>query len=566
MNPVHNFIVLWSEIAVLVLGLAMALVVPDAGSRLLSPFRTIIHWMVRRPLWATVFSFSLAPFLRLLAWPLVHLRYPAIHDEFSFLLLGDTFASGRLTNPTHPFWIHFETMHVIQRPTYASIYPVVQGVFLAIGEGMAHAPWLGVWLSMALFCAALYWMLRAWVPRFWAIAGTALATVRFGIFSYWMNSYWGGTAAALGGALLLGALPRVFRYRRMRDAFWLALGSAILANSRPYEGFFFCLPVVVVFLAWGLGSEGPARWFGFRLRRDDPRSKRNVVAVLVLSLAVAAVGMGYYFWRVTGNPLKMPYSVEAEQYGITPLFVWQDLRPEPHYNNATLRYFFVEWAPTRASLFDRLHEDWRFYVGPALSLPLLASLAKFRRGRTRFLLAVSGAVVVAVAIEWWSQPHYISPMTAALYALLMQGLRQLRAKFGRYRHAPSRWRGLITLAPLVVVIMIAVRIALSEVSIPLGSDALFDSPTLGHFVSSRSQVENFLLQQGGKNLILVRYTNHENARVHAEWVYNTANIDRQAIVWARELDEEHNRKLREYYKDRKAWLCSPDERMLVPLD
>ena len=73
-------------------------------------------------------------------------------------------------------------------------------------------------------------------------------------FAYWSQSYWGGTIAALGGALVFGALPRIMKRQRVRDALWLALGLAILANSRPFEGLVVSIPVAVVLGIWIIKS------------------------------------------------------------------------------------------------------------------------------------------------------------------------------------------------------------------------------------------------------------------------------------------------------------------------
>src|SRR5580692_5075143 len=177
---------------------------------------------------AAVLTLALLPvLLRLCLLWLIPIPVPGIHDEFSYLLASDTFAHGRLTNPTHPLWTFFESFNIIQQPTYASKYPPLQGLVMAVGQVFLGHPWWGIFLSMGILGAALYWALAGWVPSRWAVLGSFLALLQWEVFSYWMNSYWGGSLAAIGGALLLGGFPRLpasLRRRSPRVALIMALG------------------------------------------------------------------------------------------------------------------------------------------------------------------------------------------------------------------------------------------------------------------------------------------------------------------------------------------------------
>src|SRR3982074_644343 len=164
---------------------------------------------------------------------------PKVDDEFSYLLAADTFAHGRLTNPTHPLWMHFETFHTIQQPTYASKYPPGQGLILALGQVLGH-PIIGVWVSTAFACAAIGWMLMGWLPARWALVGALLAVVHPETLA-WRQRYWGGSLTLAGGAMAIGGFRRVLNGGdhngpRLSDAILMALGMSVLIICRPFEG------------------------------------------------------------------------------------------------------------------------------------------------------------------------------------------------------------------------------------------------------------------------------------------------------------------------------------------
>src|SRR5258708_934442 len=232
----------------------------------------------------------LAPLiLRAMLLPLFPAPEPRVHDEFSFLLAADTFTHGRLVNPTHPLWVHFESVHILMRPTYASAFPIAQALILAAGKLLGH-PWLGVWISTGLMCGAICWMLQGWLPPRWALLGALFVILHIGVSSYWMNTYWGGSVAAVGGALVLGALPRIIRAPSWQCATVMGIGLVILAQSRSFEGAVFALVVAVPLFTWMLGK-----------RRPPVRvTLRQVILPLTLIIAIAGLGTAYYFSHVTG--------------------------------------------------------------------------------------------------------------------------------------------------------------------------------------------------------------------------------------------------------------------------
>jgi hypothetical protein len=477
--------------------------------------------------------------------PILGVPVPAVHDEFSYLLAADTYAHGRLTNPTHPMWIHFETFHVIQQPTYMSIYPPGQGLVLALGMRLGH-PWIGVLLTTALMCSAITWMLQGWLPPTWALLGGFLAMLQLGLLSYWMNSYWGGSLAAIGGALLLGALPRLKRHANTSDALLMALGLAILANTRPYEGFVLSLAVALILLAWMIKQNGPS--LKFLLRR--------VVAPISAVLFVTAIAMACYNYRVMRDPFRMPYEAEFTKYERALAFLWQPPRPELTYRHPMLARFYTkqfqdfEDSRTLSGLCQHILvvvlSGWIFFVGPVFTLALLAFPGAMHDRRMRAPLLIAAVFSAAVLVETWVHPHYFAPATALFYLVVMQCMRHLRHwQWGRRPIGLA----LVKAIPLSCCALVLLRIT------AIAAHAQME-PKWPRGNLARARILRALENQPGKNLVLVRYDPAHDP--NSEWVYNAADIDRAKVVWARDMGQHDNEELLQYFKNRRIWIVDPD--------
>ncbi len=483
--------------------------------------------------------------IRVLLIPILAVPQPEAHDEFSHLLAADTFAHGRLTNPTHPMWEHFESFHIIQRPTYMSMYPPAQGLVLATGMKLGH-PWIGQLLVTAAMCGAVCWMLQSWLPPCWALYGALLAVLRFGVLSYWMDGYWGGSVPALGGALVLGALPRLKRTFQVRHALLMGAGFAILANSRPYEGLLLCVPVAVSLFLWLIRLRGTqrSRAIGFAL------------VPLTLTLVLAAAWTGYFYWRVTGSPFRMTYQIDRETYAMAPYFIWGNPPREPEYHHIVMRTFyegelqdflkirqpknFIDFA------FLKIVAAWVFYLGPALTVPLLGLPFAFKDRRMRFPLFLFGFVLTGLAFETWVSPHYLAPATALLFLILVQCARHL----ARWRLKENRaGLTLVRVVPLVLLTMIVLRLT------AILAHARVEHPyPVGNL--DRARILYRLQHSPDEHLVIIHYSDHHP--LGTEWVYNDADIDAAKVVWARDMGENKNRELLNYFSQRTVWLLEPD--------
>jgi len=506
--------------------------------------RLLARLAERKTLLLWVLFFSVVG-VRLAVLPLLPVPVPGIHDEFSYLLLGDTLAHGRLTNPTHAMWMSFESFHINWFPTYGSKYPPGQGAVLALGEWLG-LPWIGVMLSVAVMCAAMLWMLQAWLPPKWALLGAALVAVKFGIANYWMNSYWGGALAATGGALVLGAMPRIVRDTKTRDVLLLGLGLAVLANTRPYEGLLFSVPVGVWFFSWLAGMTKSTAIARTRMTRE--------LAPLAVVLLLTLVFMGYYNWRLTGNAFLFPHALNTRTYRTTGLFLWDHAKPPMHYHNQQFEDFYNGWE--RENYQNTWPDVWRvsgekltrsgstyFWWGALLLLPGLPFAFRDRKMRLPVLLFLMGAAGLFVLI--WSMPHYAAPTTSVIFLLLVQAIRHLRTI-----RVSGRPIGVVLSSAAVCLLAVEVGFQVANRSCdPLGWTCQGDP--------SRAAIQEKLSRTPGKHLILVRYGEDHN--IHDEWVYNGAEIDSAKVLWARELGPEQNAKLLSYFKDRQVWLVEPDK-------
>ncbi len=494
------------------------------------------------------------------------LPMPYVHDEFSYLLAADTFAHGRLTNPVPPAWEHFESMHILVRPTYQSKYPPAQGLIMALGQVLFGHPITGVWISTAGAVVAIWWALRGFVTARWALWGGIVAAVHPQILE-WGQRYWGGSIALGAGALVLGAAGRVLRSPSRVSSALGGLGIVLLAWSRPFEGSLFTL-LVAVWIARRLVSGRLQR--PFEIGTSRPISTTLIPLSLVVLSGLA--WLGYYNYRVTGSALRLPYAEHHAQYGSAPLFIFQKARPPeqwPTYRNPQMQQFAHDQHYDYARR-DNWPKVWRWALSEqlagmaitafgnvwpmALPLLLLPTVVRADR-RLRGLLAIVVLFSLLLLVETYMHGHYVAPAGALVLLVVLMATRWMWC-----------WGG--PGGRLLVRVTASVAM-LWSVFWWIGFWGWMQVPANWRedrkaWTAWRDYVmRDFLGERPGRHLAIVRYS--PTHFVHNEWVYNGADLNEAKVIWARDLGDKANRKLLAAFPDRQAWLVEPEGERIDPI-
>lgn len=532
-----------AEIALALVLVLLALLAPRLGTSAFAAIERRFAGLARHPARQIAMVGLLAIVARALMLPWLGIPEPYVFDEQSIVLQGQTFAAGRLANPTHPFWQHFETYYVNHLPAYASMYFPGRGAPLALGLLIAGNAWIGVWMSVVLMCMVATWMLQGWVSLPMALLGGILVTLRLGVFSYWVNTYWGGAFVALGAMLVMGAMPRILRAPSWWQGAIIGLGAAILMTTRPYEGALLCLPVAIVILAR-------------LLRAGRPAFLKVAIPATVLVGAAGALMLAHNS-ATTGDPLETPYSLNREVYSDVPPFLVAAPVESQNRGPAHFRTFFAKEgypylhrdSPRQIARMaaGKLLHTWNFYIGAIFTFAFLAGLGTLRRDRV--LLATLVFFLLGYSIETWNFPHYTAPLYPVLLILMMRGFERLRS--WRLRGRPA---GLfLTRAmPTAAIALLALPVSSVVWGVPSKPEsAIQESCCSINYSRLRTEVIAQLTAAPGPHLVLVR--DGPQNPMHAELVYNPPDIDHAEVVWARRLSPEQDQDLQRYFADRRVW-------------
>ena len=530
------------QVELLSLGLAIALlfVAPPPARRM---HASLLRWLGRlgaRPVLVAVVLGLGVVLVAAIHAHFVHWPEPSVHDEFAYILGAETFAGGELARPTPAHWEHFESFHILLTPSYAPKYPPGHSLVLAGALSVFGEVRYGLWLEAGALVASITWMLFAFVPARFAVLGGIACALQLALFGSWSMTFYGGSLAAIGGALMLGAAPRVSQRPGVGLGVVLGLGIAILAMTRPFEGFVATFAVIA--------------WLIIRCRaraRDGSLSAATYAGAAVGAGAVVSLGLafiGAHNHATTGDVFRLPYAEYDAQYSVYPPFLFQEPAPAPAYRHSAIEDFSTTFQSgerdliggPRSYTIQSVLRQVRLVLpilGLVLVLPLLGAVLALRRRTASLAIGTWVLVSLALTTTTFCFAHYAAPGAGALYALAFLGWSSA------WSRSKGRWRDGVAAAGLAVLAGLVVVAGQRSID-KFGAENR-------HFGLVRSRVIDRLEREPGRDLVIVETLPGHS--FHHEFVYNAADIEAADIVWARDMGAEKNAALAMHYTGREIW-------------
>ncbi len=267
--------------------------------------------------------------------------------------------------------------------------------------------------------------------------------------------------------------------------------------------------------------------------------------------------------RVTGHWMQLPYSLSQYQYGVPAALTLQPT-PTPHVpltpqqeSDYRMQSNFHPGTDTLSSYFERLFYRIRYYRFYFYA-PLYLALAAFAFGiRTYRMACVPAACLIfALGTNFFPafQFHYLAGVVCLFVLMSVRGLQGMT----RLRRGKEAASVVMFLCFAQFVFWYAPHL-FEGVGFPLDILRFDVWHSINHGNPERRiEVNRELAAMPGRLVVLVRYWPQHVFQ--DEWVYNGADIDGQRIVWARDLGDAEDEKLRAYYPGRKFLLLEPDAR------
>jgi hypothetical protein len=257
---------------------------------------------------------------------------PRFHDEHSYLIQARMLAEGRLWLPSHAIPDAFESMHLLVRPVYSSIY--------FPGTALSHVPaiWLGLpyWVTplaiAGVSASLLYLVVLRLVDGLAAIVAVILL---LGLPTYRETS---SMVISQPLMLLLGLLM-MYCWLRWRNGpchlgtcVALATVSGLALITRPIEAMAIALPIGLSML--------------HKLRACSwPRIVLHLALLILLPLPFLAL-QAVHNWGTTGKWTRFASDDFVARNYPAPMIGWTSLDPsfQPGAMTPSITYALIDWV------------------------------------------------------------------------------------------------------------------------------------------------------------------------------------------------------------------------------